>query len=196
MTTTLAMAPVDAVRVCREPIEAWVAAAQAGSRDALEFVLEAIEHRVYILAWRLTGDPALAEDVAQETLLKICRNLNQYRCGTNLWAWIYRIVVNQAHDLRPSRHVSTDVVAAEPVSDAEYDPVRQEQVRRVMEAMRVLTPRERQALVLIDIEGLSSREASRILGCLAITARTRAAQARKKVRRELVRYYPELKEDR
>jgi DNA-directed RNA polymerase specialized sigma24 family protein len=44
------------------------------------------------------------------------------------------------------------------------------------------------------MEGLTSREAAAALGCLAITVRTRAAHARKKVRRELSRYYPELKE--
>jgi RNA polymerase sigma-70 factor (ECF subfamily) len=83
----------------------------------------------------------------------------------------------------------------EPPPASGYDPVRREQARRLSEAMGVLTEKERQALVLIDLEGFSSREAAQVLGCLAITARTRAAQARKKLRRELARYYPELKED-
>jgi RNA polymerase sigma-70 factor (ECF subfamily) len=187
---------VDGVGARREPIDAWVASAQAGNRDALEFFLEAIEHRVYTLAWRLVGDAALAEDVAQEALLKICRSLGKYRCGGNLWGWIYRIVVNQAHDLRRSLEARHEIGEAEaPPLALHYDPVRREQAWRVMEAMRVLTEKERQALVLIDIEGLTSPEASSILGCLAITVRTRAAQARKKLRRELARYYPELKDD-
>ena len=50
--------------------------------------------------------------------------------------------------------------------------------------------------MLIDIEGYSSREAASVLGCLAITARTRAAYARKKVRSVLSRHYPELREAR
>ena len=63
-----------------------------------------------------------------------------------------------------------------------------------MEAMEAHSEKERAAVVLIDIEGFTSAEAARILGCLSITARTRAAQARKKVRRALSRYYPELRE--
>jgi RNA polymerase sigma factor (sigma-70 family) len=63
-----------------------------------------------------------------------------------------------------------------------------------MQAMKSLTPRERDALVLTDIEGYSSKEAGRILGCLPMAVRTRASAARKKVRERLSRIYPELQE--
>ena len=195
MATTASLAAVNVADATHEPIEGWLAAAQAGDRPALEFFLEAIEQRVYTLAWRLVGDRALAEDVSQEALLKICRNLGQFTPGTNLWGWIYRIVVNQAHDVRRRRSARHEVEEEIEIPEAAaYDPVRREQIRRVMEAMCVLTPKERHALVLIDIEGFTSGEAAKVLGCLAITARTRAAQARRKVRRELCRYYPELEE--
>ena len=48
--------------------------------------------------------------------------------------------------------------------------------------------------MLVEIEGFTSGEAARIVGCLEVTLRVRAAQARKKVRRVLSRYYPELRE--
>ena len=193
MTTTLSLAAMNTASAGREPIEGWLAPARAGDREALEFFLKAIEQRVYTLAWRLLGNRALAEDVSQDALLKICRSLDQFTPGTNLWGWIYRIVVNQAHDARRRLAARNEVEEAEPET-AGYDPVRREQMRRVMEAMRVLTQKERNALVLIDIEGFTSREAAKVLGCLAVTARTRAAQARSKLRGELSRYYPELKE--
>ena len=170
-----------------------VAAARAGDRTALEALLVNIERRVFALAYRLVGEPAGAEDVAQEVLLKVCRRLNQYRSGSNFLGWVYRIVVNQAHDHRRRAGPPT-VETLELEAPAAFHPARDEQLRRVMEAMRVLSERERAALVLIDIEGFSSAEAAGVLGCLAITARTRAAQARKKVRRALSRYYPELRE--
>jgi RNA polymerase sigma-70 factor (ECF subfamily) len=194
MTMTLTMSIRRLPRAVPEPLEGWVASAQAGDRDALEFFLEAIEQRVYTLAWRLLGDRALADDAAQESLLKICRNLDGYTLGTNLRAWIYRIVVNQVHDVRRSRGAVREVCPPEALAASDYDPARRQQLQRVMEALGVLTPKEREALVLIDIEGFSSKEAARALGCLAITARTRAAQARKKVRQQLIRYYPELKD--
>jgi len=196
MTSALTMEAVDAVRPSQDPIEEWLAAARAGDRQALESFLKAIDQRVYTLAWRLIGDPALAGDAAQESLWKVCRSLDRYTPGTNLWGWIYRIVVNQVHDLRRSgaaRSAAASNYEREPRVNA-HDPIRQERLRHVMDAMAVLTNKERNALVMIDIEGFSSSEAARLLGCLAITARTRATQARRKVRRELVRYYPELKE--
>lgn len=172
-------------------IERVMVTAQKGDRTALEALLQSIETRVYSFAWRLVGDPCAAEDVTQETLLKICRNLRKYHPGTNLWAWIHRIAVNQAHDYRRAQR-ETGENAPEPTHS--FDPARDEKWRHVREALRFLTDKEREALVLIDIEGYTSGEASAILGCLAITVRTRATQARKKVRRYLVRYYPEIRE--
>ena len=175
--------------------ESLVLAAKDGDRAALEELLSAIERRVFALAYRLTGNPAAAEDLAQEALLKVCRHIGRYREGANFWGWIYRIVINQARDDYRKAKPEVPELPDFPVAPA-VDPVRGEQLRLVMRAMDCLTRRERAALVLIDIEGHSSSEAASVLGCLAITARTRAAHARKKVRRVLSRHYPELREDR
>ena len=168
-----------------------IAAARAGDRAALETLLGGIERRVYGLAYRLTGNRAVAEDVAQEALFKVCRRLHQYRGGSFL-GWVYRIVVRQASDWRRAAGpVTLELVE---IPSAGLDPERQEQLRRVEEAMQVLSDKEREALVLTEIEGFTSVEAGRVLGTLAITVRVRAAQARKKLRRALSPWYPELRE--
>lgn len=191
MTTALSI-PLDYVAdPAVSDLEKLLAAARQGDRTALEDFLQRIETRVYSFAWRLVGDPSSAEDVTQETLLKICRSLARYSLGTNLWAWIHRITVNQAHDYRRARPKTED---AGPEPSHSYDPAHDEKWRRVQEALQCLTEKERDALVLTEIEGYTSGEASDILGCLAITVRTRAAHARKKVRRYLTRYYPEIGE--
>ena len=168
-----------------------VAAARAGDRASLEALLESIERRVYGFAWRLTGNRAAAEDVTQEALLKVCRRLEQYR-GGSFAGWVYRIVVRQAHDHR--RAAGPVAEALGEIAVAGVDAVRQEQWRRVEGALAVLTEKERRALVLTEMEGFTSVEAARILGCLAVTVRVRAAQARRKLRRALSRCYPELRE--
>jgi RNA polymerase sigma-70 factor, ECF subfamily len=166
-----------------------VAAARGGDRAALESLLMGVERPVYGFVYRLLGNAAAAEDVTQETLLKVCLNIRRYRERGYFRAWVFRIAANLARDaIRRGR--IWDEVAETPVAGP--DPEQSEQLRRVMSAMRVLSDKERAALVLIEIEGYDSREAGRILGCLAITARTRAAHARKKIRKELSRYYPEL----
>jgi RNA polymerase sigma-70 factor (ECF subfamily) len=192
MTTTLAIeAPVGDSG--EGHLAGLIAAAREGDRAALEALLESIERRVYGFAYRLTGNRAVAEDVAQEVFLKICRRLHQYRGGSFL-GWTYRIVVRQVQDWRraagPVTEELPDALASRP-ADAE----REEQLRRLEAAMQVLTEKERQALVLTEIEGFTSVEAARVLGCLAITVRVRTATARKKLRRALSRYYPELRED-
>ena len=173
-------------------LEALIRAAVAGDRSALEDVLASVERRVYLLAWRLIGDTSAAEDIAQEVLLKLARHLDRYRPGTNLWGWIYRIVVNQVHDYRRSARVMPETPMPMPVPVSDSD--RQEQLARVEAALAILTPKEREAVILLDVEGYSSSEAASIAGTLAITVRTRAAHARKKLRRHLSRYYPELRE--
>jgi RNA polymerase sigma-70 factor (ECF subfamily) len=171
--------------------DALIAAAQSGDRAALEQLLITIERPVYRFCYRILGDAAAAEDAAQETLLRVSRAIGGYAERGQFLAWVCRIAVNQAHTHR-RRMPQHEEITAEPAGSDDFD--RSEQFRRVMEAMRVLTEKEREALVLMDVEGYSSREAAKILGCLSITARTRAAHARKKVRRELARYYPELRE--
>ncbi len=176
------------------PLEGLIAAARAGDRDAMEALLEAIERRVFGFAYRLTGNRAAAEDVSQEVFLKICRPLDQYRGGSSFLAWVYRITVRQAHDWRRSAGPATAELP-EGLAGPVLDAAREEQLRRVEEAMRLLSEKERQALVLTEIEGFTSVETARVLGSLAITVRVRAAQARKKLRRALSQYYPELRED-
>jgi len=193
MATALAFPAQAGGSAAAAPSDVILASARDGDRDALEEILRFIERRVYTLALRLACDPAAAEDLAQEAMLKICRFIGRYRVGSNFWGWVYRIVVNQAHDIRRAAKPTVPELGEHPVPP-NHDPVRKDQLEHVMNAMRQLTKKERSALVLIDIEGYTSREAGRILRCLPITVRTRAAVARRKVRTTLSRDYPELRE--
>ena len=193
MTTAAALETRVAATDAEERLSGLIAAARAGDRAALEALVQSIERRVYVLAYRLVGDASAAEDVAQEVFLKICRRLSQFREGGNFWGWVYRITVNQVRDWWRSANLPALELLDRPAPPG-FSPAQDEQLRRVTEAMRALTEKERAALVLTEIEGFSSAEAARILGTLAINVRTRASQARKKVRRELSRYYPELRE--
>jgi RNA polymerase sigma-70 factor (ECF subfamily) len=174
-------------------LQSLVAAAKVGDAQALETLLVSVERPLYQFLLRLLGDAAAAEDATQESLLKVCRSLGRYDERGQFLSWVYRIALNQVRDWKRRRRETSE--PSPDVSVPGSDPERSQRLERVMEAMQVLTEKERAALVLIDIEGYSSAEAAGILGCLAITARTRAAQARKKVRRALTRYYPELEQE-
>ena len=191
MATAMAIPGRAARADITTPSDDLLAKARDGSRSALEEVLSMVERRVYTLAFRLACDPVAAEDLAQEALLKVCRHIGRYRVGSNFWGWVYRIVVNQARDIHRAAR-PTVPETGEPAVPPNQDPVRSDQLRHVMRAMRSLTHRERTALVLTEIEGYTSSEAAGILRCMPMTVRTRASVARKKIRERLSRFYPEL----
>jgi RNA polymerase sigma-70 factor (ECF subfamily) len=166
--------------------EDLIARAITGDRFALDGLLRSLQRRVYLLAWRLVGDPVAAEDIAQEVLLKVALRLKKYRQGTNFWAWVARITVNQVHDHHRAEPRSV-VLEHEPAS-----PVRSTETAALLEqALGILSRKEREALVLTEIEGHTSSEAAAILGCLSVTVRVRAAHARKKLRKWLRPHFPE-----
>ena len=76
-----------------------------GSLDALdpERLVELYGERIYQIAFRMTGKTADAEDVAQNTLLKILRKRDSFRGDSDPMGWIYRITMNEARELHRRR---------------------------------------------------------------------------------------------
>lgn len=166
-----------------------VECARAGGADAMEPLLRAIEQRVFLFCYRIVANAATAEDAAQETLWRVCLHLGRFQANTNFWAWVYRIALRQCQtELRKRRFEPLPPEIRAPGSAA----ASHERFDLVVKALAGLTEKERAALVLMDIEGYNSREAARIMGCLSITARTRAAAGRKKAREALLPHFPEL----
>jgi RNA polymerase sigma-70 factor (ECF subfamily) len=147
------------------------------------------ETRVLALAWRMLGDRHLAEDAAQETYLRVFRSLHTFRLGERFEAWIVRIAVNVCRDLARKRGplpVPLDAMEAlpgdpAPPLDAEEATLFQQRRALVQRALASLPQAERAALVLRDLEGLSTEEAARLLGVRPVTIRSQAASARAKV---------------
>jgi RNA polymerase sigma-70 factor (ECF subfamily) len=151
---------------------------------------------VISLLVRLTGDAALAEDLAQETFVKAFRNLAAFDATRRLSAWILRIAHNVGIDAmrrRRVRIVSTDArpsggpaQAPEPPAPAMPDPVEQQALRGALQdAMATLRSDQREAIVLRYEEGLSFEEIGQVLGIPEVTARSHVHRARKELARLL-----------
>src|SRR4051795_3645728 len=97
---------------------AAVALARAGECDAFRLLVERHSRKVFRLAFRLTGNETDAEDVVQETFLRVYRNLNQFDEKAVFTSWLYRIASNYAVDLLRTRkaHVPISVDGGEPGS--------------------------------------------------------------------------------
>ena len=171
-----------------DPLESLVRRILAGEMEAFEELMARTEARVLALAWRILGDRHLAEDAAQETYLRIFRSMNAFRLGERFEAWMIRIAVNVCYDLARKRgphplpvetleRIEGDAAAM----NAEETILLQQRRAMVQRALVSLPQAERAALVLRDLEGLSTEETARILGVRPVTIRSQAASARSKV---------------
>jgi RNA polymerase sigma-70 factor (ECF subfamily) len=156
--------------------------------------------RVYRLAYRLTGNPQDAEDLTQETFLRVFRSLSSYTPGT-FEGWLHRITTNlfldQARRRARIRMESMGEDAARIVSTDDHGrPERgfehanlDNDVQRALDALR---PEYRAAVVLCDIEGLSYEEIAVTLGVKLGTVRSRIHRARAQLREALAHRRPEV----
>ena len=143
--------------------------AAAGDQSAFKAIVESHSHMVFRLAYRLTQDESAAEDVVQESFIKVFRKLKQFKFQSSLHSWIHRITVNTAMDyLRRQRHleINTEPTALpEPEGNssqlcaAEQDEIQQ----RTHQLLTQLSPLERAALSLRHFEGYSIKEIAQAL---------------------------------
>jgi RNA polymerase sigma-70 factor, ECF subfamily len=155
-----------------------------GERDARQaFEDLAAEHQALVLrtAYRLLGRVEDAQDAAQEVFLRLFRNL--LRIEGDPKAWLYRVTVNVCRDYYRRRKRMGELTLN--LKDSALDPERaleiDERKRLLMAALQKLPVRERAAVVLRDIEGLSTAETAEILGVEEVTVRSQISAARVKL---------------
>ncbi len=131
-------------------------------------------------AYRILGNWADAEDVAQEVFLRLHRQGLDFPNEAAFGAWIYRVTVNLCLDrarLRSSRpSVEMPDLPSRDIS-AEHSAIRDQQKQLLMGALETLPPRERAAVVLREIEGLTTGEVAAVMGSAEATVRSQVARA-------------------
>ncbi len=193
MTTTLDSALVEegAPATATGAVEASILRIRAGELEAFEDLMVLIEGKVLAVAWRLLGDREPARDAAQETFLRIYRSLDRFRLGEDFHGWCYRITVNVCLDhLKARGPVSPELpeVPDPHQADPEEAVLLDQRRALVRQALGSLTPAERAALVLRDLEGLDTEAVARALGVRAVTVRSQVSSARAKVQRFCSRF--------
>lgn len=152
------------------------------------------------LAYRMVGNRAEAEDLAQETFLSAFKALSTFRADAKFSTWLYRIASNKCKDWlrvkRPGQGLqdvegeeSLDAHVAEDRTPEQL--LSQQQVAQELEqAIQRLPPLYREAFVLKHIEGLSYEEMQDILGVNGDTLKMRVYKGRLQLSRELVELDP------
>jgi RNA polymerase sigma-70 factor (ECF subfamily) len=179
---------------------------QAGDRDAVSDLAAAYGSKIYQLAFRYMKNGEDAEEVAQDVLLKVYQKIAAFRGDSALASWIYRITFNTAMSrLRNGRfsrpaEVSQDekpeVGAFGPVSretpdwssQADDEVLRLQLRRKLVGAMLDLPPIYRAPVILRDIQGLSTEEASAVLRVKPQTLKSRLHRGRLILRARLAEF--------
>jgi RNA polymerase sigma-70 factor (ECF subfamily) len=172
-----------------------IARARAGESAAFEQLMICSQRRVAATAWRLLGNEEDARDATQEVFLRVYKYLGSFQTEQNFHGWLYRITVNVCRDVARKRPSAGGQLAsleterergtlAERIApdDTEASALRDERRAIIGRALETLSERERTALVLRDLEGLSTEEAARILGTRPATVRSQLCLARAKVK--------------
>jgi RNA polymerase sigma-70 factor, ECF subfamily len=177
-----------------------VAQALAGSQSAFEQIVRRYQRPVISLIARMTGDWALAEDLAQETFVKAFRSLAAFDTTRRLSSWLFRIAHNTAIDAmrraRPPQATPLSAVGGrdptsadaldEPSTPPAPDPVERRELGDALEAaLAELRPDQRAAIVMRYESGLSFDDIGTVLGVPEVTARSHVHRARKELARLL-----------
>ena len=178
----------------------WVRSAQDGDEEAFAKLIRRHSGGLHRAVARILADDTEAWDVVQMAFLKAWQRLDRYNSRYSFSTWLYRIGTNLAIDLLRSRSsrerthkahtehrlrlVGSGEGAGSRVDSSEAD-------RILSQIVGVLTPHQRSAFVLREMQGLDTAEVAEVLGCSATTVRNHIFQARKALRREMRARFPE-----
>ncbi len=157
-----------------------------GDGAALRDLYTAYGQRLYAYALRLVGDPTLAEDVVQETLVSVWRSAGRYRGEGRLLAWLLGIVHNVA--FKALRHqpvplsAEMEAILTDPGDSPEELVQAGERSHWLRQGLNRLSVEHRDVLELVFYQGLSLQETAQVVGCPTGTVKSRLSYARQYLR--------------
>jgi RNA polymerase sigma-70 factor (ECF subfamily) len=172
--------------------------AQRGDEAAFALLVRRHQAGVRRCAARILGDEEEARDIAQLAFVRAWENLARYDVTWSFSTWLYRIASNlaidvlRARDSRDRTHAAHLRLVGESIGPSAPSDLAEGEVRRIFaELAELLTPSQRVAFVLREVEGLATHEVALVMGCSDATVRNHVFQARTTLRKELAVRYPE-----
>ncbi len=160
-----------------------IARLRRGEAAAFDEAYARYRDRIFSFLWRLAGRRDVAEDLFQETWLKLARSATSLRDDTELGAWLFAVARNEWRSHQRWR--LSDAGGLQQVGDAPEpaaDPAGRVEARGDLDALesalRSLPTAAREVLLLVGIEGMSPEQASRVIGIETDAVRQRLSRAR------------------
>jgi RNA polymerase sigma-70 factor (ECF subfamily) len=167
-----------------------------GKTDRFRELVTRYQNMIAGIAWRSGSKREDVEDVVSEVLLKVYRNLHQYRPDHAFSTWLYKLTAN--HVVDRSRRMKKERGRTEmPEQVTDGAPGAAETIETderhalVREALQHVDPRYREVMHLVYVEGLKVEETARILGTPEGTVKTRLMRGREALKKILMRRNPE-----
>ncbi len=176
-----------ALRLEPAPLEEqrFIAAACAGDEVARNWLLQRYSNPVFRFSLRMLANEEDARDAAQETLVKVLRNLHRYDPNRRFSTWVFGIARNTCideHRRRKRRRTTSEVE----VTDKGASPLdmteREQEAQRLHRALAKLSPMYREVILLYHFEHLKYREIADVLDLPLGTVMNRIFRARRKLR--------------
>lgn len=179
-----------------------VALAQQGEELAFHHLYRRYSRALYAMAYNMLGTHQDADEVLQETFVRVFKNLGRLRSPEAFTAWIYQITVNLCMDFRKMRArarwqpLEQDQEGPSPFELATAKWVRtpqqvlenKELLAHITSAIDALPEQQKAVIIMHEIEGISKKTISDVLNCSLVTVRTNLHHARKKLRKRLQMY--------
>lgn len=172
-----------AVDPAQEDVLRLVELAKSGHREAFTELVELFHRRVYHFLYKMVGNAQDAEDLTQDTFVKVFRKLHQHKSGCGFAPWLFtvarRTALNHFRDRKPTSELADEygVDERDPAAIFEEKDISD----RFWNLTKTLKPMAREALWLRYGEGFSAVETAEILGCNAIYVRVMLHRARQQL---------------
>jgi RNA polymerase sigma factor (sigma-70 family) len=184
-----------------ESNQALIARAADGDEDAFRVLVGRVHGHVRRWAGTMAATTQDAEEVTQDVLVRMYRNLAGFRGESRLTTWLYRVTRNAAadHHRAGRRHEasrSLEELNAVPAVDPE--PLRRLHAQglssQVASAFQSLPDRQKEVLDLVDLQGFKTTEVADMLGLKPVSVRASLFKARRAIRQRLLERHPDLTE--
>jgi RNA polymerase sigma-70 factor, ECF subfamily len=168
----------------------WIRQIAQGDERAFERLFRCYAPRIFRFAMSYLNDPALAEEVVQETMIAVWKNAKDYKEQSQLSTWILGIARNKALDRARARQREPELLReidrrASGRVTPEQIARRDSQAERVRSALEKLSPEHREVIMLAFYNELSYSEIAQILNCPEGTVKSRVYYAKEQLKRIL-----------
>ncbi len=165
---------------------------QGGDFSPASEIYDRYSARIYNFAFRFLKNAEAAEDATQEVFVKMMRHANQFQGDAKLSTWLFSIAANWCRDyLRKADNKAKEAedVLVTLAAPNELGPERtleqRQDAERIQRALKVLTPEQREAILLSRYQGLSYAEIAQIAGCSEGAVKTRVFRAMETLKKAL-----------